>query len=70
MSKQKNKGPSERELVISRIKNLMIGSAVSAGCMLLGIWSHIDFVTIPALVILAGALSGLLSHLLQLRRLK
>ena len=58
MSKQKNKGPSERELVISRIKNLM------------GIWSHIDFVTIPALVILAGALSGLLSHLLQLRRLK
>ena len=49
MSKQKNKGPSERELVISRIKNLMIGSAVAAGCMLLGIWSHIDFVTIPAL---------------------
>ena len=70
MSKQKNKGPSERELVISRIKNLMIGSAVAAGCMLLGIWSHIDFVTIPALVILAGALSGLLSHLLRLRRLK
>ena len=70
MSKQKNKGPSERELVISRIKNLMIGSAVAAGCMLLGIWSHIHFVTIPALVILAGALSGLLSHLLQLRRLK
>ena len=56
--------------MISRIKNLMIGSAVAAGCMLLGIWSHIDFVTIPALVILAGALSGLLSHLLQLRRLK
>ena len=70
MSKQKNKGPSERELVISRIKNLMIGSAVAAGWMLLGIWSLIDFVTIPALVILAGALSGLLSHLLQLRRLK
>ena len=70
MSKQKNKGPSERELVISWIKNLMIGSAVAAGCMLLGILSHIDFVTIPALVILAGALSGLLSHLLQLRRLK
>lgn len=70
MSKQKNKGPSERELVISRIKNLMIGSAVAAGCMLLGILSRIDFVTIPALVILAGALSGLLSHLLQLRRLK
>lgn len=70
MSKQKNKGPSKRELLISRIKNLVIGSVIAAGCMLLGIWSHIDFVTVPALVILAGSLSGLLSHLLQLRRIK
>ena len=27
MSKQKNTGPSERELLLSRIKNLVIGSA-------------------------------------------
>ena len=28
MSKQKNTGPSERELLLSRIKNLVIGSAI------------------------------------------
>ena len=38
--------------------------------LLLGILVHIDFIAIPALLILAGSLSGLLSHLLQLRRLK
>ena len=68
MSKQKNTGPSERELLLSRIKNLVIGSAISAAALLLGILVHIDFIAIPAL--LAGSLSGLLSHLLQLRRLK
>lgn len=70
MSKQKNTGPSEQELLLSRIKNLVIGSAISAAALLLGILIHIDFITIPALLILAGSLSGLLSHLLQLRRLK
>ena len=70
MSKQKNTGPSERELLLSRIKNLVIGSAISAAALLLGILVHIDFIAIPALLILAGSLSGLLSHLLQLRRLK
>ena len=70
MSKQKNTGPSERELLLSRIKNLVIGSAISAAALLLGIMVHIDFIAIPALLILAGSLSGLLSHLLQLRRLK
>ena len=70
MSKQKNTCPSERELLLSRIKNLVIGSAISAAALLLGILVHIDFITIPALLILAGSLSGLLSHLLQLRRLK
>lgn len=70
MSKQKNTGPSERELLLSRIKNLVIGSAISAAALLLGILVHIDFITIPALLILAGSLSGLLSHLLQLHRLK
>ena len=61
---------SERELLLSRIKNLVIGSAISAAALLLGILVHIDFIAIPALLILAGSLSGLLSHLLQLRRLK
>ena len=70
MSKQKNTGPSERELLLSRIKNLVIGSAISAAALLLGILVLIDFIAIPALLILAGSLSGLLSHLLQLRRLK
>ena len=70
MSKQKNTGPSERELLLSRSKNLVIGSAISAAALLLGILVHIDFIAIPALLILAGSLSGLLSHLLQLRRLK
>ena len=68
MSKQKNTGPSERELLLSRIKNLVIGSVISGAALLLGILVHIDFIAIPALLILAGSLSGLLSHLLQLRR--
>lgn len=70
MSNQKKKGQSELELTKYRIKNLLIGSAVSAVCLLVGILIHIDFITLPALFILAGSLSGLLSHLLQLRRLK
>ena len=70
MSNQKNKGQSELELIRYRSKNLMIGSAISAACLLVGVLVHMDFIALPALFILAGSLSGLLSHLLQLRRLK
>lgn len=70
MKNQKNKGPSELDLTKARIKNLVIGSGISAACLLLGILTHIDFIALPALFILAGSLSGLLSHLLRLRHLK
>ena len=70
MSNRKNQGPSELELTKSRIRNLLIGAGISAAVLLLGVLVHLDFVALPALMILAGSLSGLLSHLLKLRRLK
>ena len=69
MSKKPTPAEAERAKLLKTISDLKKGALISDLIMAAGLLLHLDFVWLPALLILAASCSSLLNHYLRLKKL-